>query len=104
MIWNRVTKSTHVGLNILSVGVYDAITHFNIGEKAVIDIMELLKIDPSVYMTNSCRTVNARRKRSSIFRMSEKLKKRRKIHRHSKKKTQDKNIDIEGPTYEPGGL
>jgi hypothetical protein len=29
MIWNRVPKSTHVGLNILSVGVYDTIAHFN---------------------------------------------------------------------------
>ena len=33
------------------VGVYDAIAHFNNGEKAVLDIMELLKIDPGYYMT-----------------------------------------------------
>ena len=104
MIWDRVPKSTHVGLDILSVGVYDAVAHFNYGKKAAIDIIELLKIDPGVHMTNSCRTVNTRRKLSSIYRMSEKLKKRRKILRHSKKKTQDKNIDIEGPTYEPGGF
>jgi len=32
-ITNRVPKSTHVGLNVLSSGVYDAIAHFNYGEK-----------------------------------------------------------------------
>ena len=31
MIRNHVTKSTHGGLNILSIGVFDAITHFNYG-------------------------------------------------------------------------
>ena len=69
MIWNRVTKATHVGLDILSVGVYDAMARFNIGEKAALDIMELLKIDPGYYMTKCCRSVNIRLKRSSIYRM-----------------------------------
>ena len=69
MIWNRVTKATHVGLDILSVGVYDAIARFNTGEKAALDIMELLKIDPGYHMTKCCRSVNIRLKRSSIYRM-----------------------------------
>ena len=69
MIWNRVTKATHVGLDILSVDVYDAMARFNIGEKAALDIMELLKIDPGYYMTKCCRSVNIRLKRSSIYRM-----------------------------------
>ena len=69
MIWNRVIKATHVGLDILSVGVYDAMARFNIGEKAALDIMELLKIDPGYYMTKCCRSVNIRLKRSSIYRM-----------------------------------
>ena len=53
-ITNRVPKSTHVGLNVLSSGVYDAIAHFNYGEKAALDIMKLLKINPGVYMINQC--------------------------------------------------
>ena len=32
MIWNRVPKATHLGLDVLSVGVYDATAHFNIGD------------------------------------------------------------------------
>ena len=104
MIWNRVPKATHVGLDVLSVGVYDAIAHFNIGEKAALDIMELLKVDPGFHMTKSCRTVNVQRKRSSTYRMSEPQRKRRKILRHSKTKQQDKNIEKEGTSYEKGGF
>ena len=33
MIWNHVLKAAHVGLDVLSVGVYDAIAHFNHCEK-----------------------------------------------------------------------
>ena len=91
MIWNRVLKATHVGLDVLSVGVYDAISNFNYGEKVALYIMELLNIDPGYYMTKSCRSVNMRRKRSSIFRMSELQEKRRKILRHSKKATKQKH-------------
>ena len=36
MIWNRVLKATHIGLDLLFVGVYDAISHFNNGDKAAI--------------------------------------------------------------------
>ena len=43
MIWKRVPKATHVGLDVLCVGINDAIDPFNNGEKAALDIMELLK-------------------------------------------------------------
>ena len=75
MIWNRVPKATHVGLDVLYVGVYDAIAHFNNGEKAALDIMELLKVDPG-YMMKSCRSFNMRCKRLSIYSMLELQKKR----------------------------
>ena len=101
MIWNRVLEVTHVGLDVLSVGVYDVIAYFSNGEKAALDIMELLKIDPGYSMTKCCRSVNNRRKRSSIYRMSEVQKKRRKVLRHSKeKKQQDKNMETEGTSCE----
>ena len=92
MIWTNVPKVIHVGLDVLSVGVYDGIAHFSIGEKAVLDLMELFKIDPGYYMTKRCRSVNIRRKCSSIYRMSEPHKKCWKVLRHSRKKQQDKNF------------
>ena len=51
-------------------------------------------------MTKCCRFVNIRRKRSSIYRMSEPQKKRRKVQRDSKKKQQDKIIETEGTSHE----
>ena len=69
MVWNRVPKATHEGWEVLSVGVSDAIIHFNYGEKAALDITELLKLDPGYYMVKSCRSPNMRRKRSSIYRI-----------------------------------
>ena len=44
MNWNHVPKATHVGLDVLSAGVHDAIANFNIAEKAALDIMELLNM------------------------------------------------------------
>ena len=55
-------------------------------------------------MNKLCQTVNMRRKRSSIYRMTDRQKKRRKILRHAKKKKENQNIDKEGPSYEPEGF
>ena len=85
MIWNRVPKATHVGLDNVSVGVYDAIAHFNNCEKVALSIMKLLKIDLGYYKTKCCRSVNMCRKRSSIYNMSEPSKRHRKVLHHSKK-------------------
>jgi len=66
-IWNRVPKSTHVGLSTLCFGVYDAIGHFNYGQKAALDTMKLLNINPGFYMMKSCGSVNRKRKRLSVY-------------------------------------
>ena len=86
MIWNRVPKATHVRLDALFVSVYHAIAHINNGEKAALDIMELLKNDPRYYMTKSCRSINMRHKGSSIYMTLEPQKKCWKVLRHSKKR------------------
>ena len=104
MIWNRIPKATHVGLNNLSLGVYDAIAHFNYGTKATLDVFELLNIDAGLYTTQLCDALNKVRKRSSAYKMSEQCKKRRKVICHLKKKKQDKNIENEGTSYEAGGF
>ena len=94
MVWNRVPKATHVGLDILSVGVYDAIAHFNYGEKATLDIYRLLNVEPGIYTTESCLQINGIRKLRSLYKMSEKQKKRRKIIRHLKKSDKIKTYKL----------
>ena len=66
--------------------------------------MNLLNVNRGTYMNKLCQTVNMRRKRSSIYRMTDRQKKRRKILRHAKKKKENQNIDKEGPSYEPEGF
>ena len=61
--------------------VFDTTAHCNNDEKDALDIMELLGIDSRYYMEKCCRSVNMRRTRSSIYRMSEPQKKRRKVLR-----------------------
>ena len=69
-----------------------------------LDITGLLKMDPDYYMTQCCRSINIRLNRSSIYRMSEPQKKRRKVLRHSKKKQEGKNFETEGSSYEKGSF
>ena len=81
------------GENVLNV----AILYFNNGEKATLDIIGLLKVDPGYYMTKSCRSISMCRKRSYIYMMLE----------QQKKKQQDKNIETEGvsrASYEKGSF
>ena len=59
----------------------DTIAHCNNDEKAALYITELLGIDSGYYMAKCCRSVNMRRTRSSIYRMSEPQKKRWKVLR-----------------------
>ena len=104
MIWNRVPKNVHVGLPVLSLGVYDAIAHFNYGEQATLDTLKSHNIEPGIYTTQGCNTINRERKRSALYRAKESSKKRRKIIRQKRKRKQDKNIELEGETYEAGGF
>ena len=55
-------------------------------------------------MEMSCDFVNKKRKKHSLFKSTDKQLKRRKILRHNSKKKQDKNIDLEGPSYGYGAF
>ena len=103
-IWNRIPKATYVGLSTLCSGVYDAVSHFNYGQKAALDTIRLLDIDPGIYMTKSCGSINKKRKRQSIYKILSPQKERRKILRHSSKKRNDKVVEEEGTSFEAGGF
>ena len=96
-IWNWIPKATHVGLSTLGSGVYDAVSHFNYGQKdfdtirqKALDTIRLLDIDLGIYMTKCCGNIDKKRKHQSIYKALSPKKKRRKILRHSSKKRNDK--------------
>ena len=97
-IWNWIPKATHVGLSTLGSGVYDAVSHFNYGQKAL-DTIRLLDIDLGIYMTKCCGNINIKRKQQSIYKTLSPKKKRRKILRHSSKKCND---NVAGPLMKQG--
>ena len=53
MIWNRVPKVIHVGVDVLSLGVYDDIAHFNDGATASLGTENLkdMNNEPDDHMT-----------------------------------------------------
>ena len=102
-IWNRIPKATHVGLSTLCSGVYDAVSHFNYVQKAALDTIRLLDINPDICMTKSCGSIK-KRKHQSIYKTLSPQKKRRKILRHSSKKCNNKVVQQEGTSYEAGGF
>ena len=104
MIWNRIPKATHVSINNLSLGVYDAIAHFNHGMKATLDVFKMLNTEPGIYTMQICDNLNKERKRNSLYKISDKYKKRLKLIRHLSKQKQDKNIEVEGTSYEVGSF
>ena len=62
MIWNRVPKANHVGVNILSLGTYDAIAHFNEGAIAAINILKGVHImQPGKYMREGLNLISRER-------------------------------------------
>ena len=81
-----------------------AILYINNGEKAALDIMELLKFDPGCYKTKSCRSVYMHCKHSSIYRVSETRKNVGRCCPHFKEKQKDKNIETKGTSYEKGSF
>ena len=97
MIWNRIPKATHVGINNLSLGVYDAIAYFNYGMKATLDVFKMLNIEPGIYNMQICDNLNKERKRNALYKISDKYKKRRKPIRHLSKQNRTKILKLKVP-------
>ena len=49
MIWERVSKQTFIGSDLLQLGVHDAVAHFNIGREASIQVLKNIGINPRKY-------------------------------------------------------
>ena len=103
-IWNWIPKATHIGLSTLCSRVYEAVSHFNYGQKAALDTIRLVDIDPGTYMTKSCGSINKKRKHQSIYKTLSPQEKHRKFLRHSSKKRNDKVAEQEGTSYKVEGF
>ena len=61
MVWQRLPKTKYVSLTQLDLGVYDAVSKFNIGRKAIVLLFEKLNMIPGIYTLQGCSTMNKKR-------------------------------------------
>ena len=104
MIWNRLPKEVFIGSDMLKLGVYDAVAHFNIGSQAARNVLELLEIDPGTFCLAEFHHEDKERVHKAEFKAQEENQKKREIRRSRKKKNVDKFSQNEGVTYAAGGF
>ena len=61
MIWERLPKIRYCGLPKLEMGVFDAVSNFNYGSKASMDIFKYFNIVPGAYMETMWIALNTKR-------------------------------------------
>ena len=99
---HRVPKHTYVGWQTFEIGVYDAVTYFNIGNLATLRIFKSLGTEPLTYTRlarsalNKDKVENTRRHNKVTFKL------RRRIIRGNRKRKADQIEGVEGKLYFPG--
>ena len=102
MIWNRLPKQVFIGSDVLHMGVFDAVSHFNIGASATAKTLERMGISPGEYCLARCFMADKQRIKKAEIKSAEKTKTRRRIIRAKKKSKGDKQKKKEGQTYACG--
>lgn len=103
MIWARVPKEVFVGMDVFSLGVYDAPAHFNIGASAAINLLKDMGLAPGIFCLEECSSSDKLRVGKANYKSSDKNKKRRKILQGEKAKG-DKLKEKEAETYASGAF
>ena len=55
MVRQRIPKEVYVGREILEMGLYDVVAHFNIGTSAVLKLFNALGIPPGKFKAIGCK-------------------------------------------------
>ena len=103
-IWDRIPKATRDGLSTLYSGVYDAVQHFNYGQKAALNTIRLLDTDPGIHLTKSCGSINNKRKHQSIYKTLLPQKKRLKSSEILQKSVVTKLLNKKEPLMKQGSF
>ena len=102
MVWQRVPKEVFVGKDVLEFGLFDAVSHFNMGAETVLQLYEALEIPAGKYTEDGCQFLDAERTYMAVYKDQEHNKMRRKVLRGKKKRKEDKSQRSEGVTYAAG--
>lgn len=102
MVWQRIPKEIYVGRETLELGLYDAVSYFNIGSMSIIKLFQALGIPSGKYTEEGCRLQDQLRVNIAQHKSKATTKKRRKVIRGLKKRKDDHNKQTEGVSYGPG--
>ncbi|GFV72442.1 uncharacterized protein TNCV_639041 [Trichonephila clavipes] len=61
VIWSRVPKKTFVQLEVLSLGTYDAVSSFNMGNVSKLEILRKMCIEPCDYTVQAMECLDKQR-------------------------------------------
>ena len=104
MIWDRVPKEVFVGAEILELGVNDAVSHFNIGSQAALDILANTGIEPGAFCIEEMRNNDKLRVNKAVYKERDTSKRKRKLLRARRKQKGDQAKQNEGEVYAPGSF
>ena len=102
-IWDRLPKTTFVGLNTLKTGVMDAVICFNEGAASRIKVFELLGMTAGDNMKNGLTAIDKRRVADAERMFTQSSKEARISKRNKKRKLEDSEA-LTQHEYEAGGF
>lgn len=91
VIWSRIPKKTFVHLEVLSLGTYDAICTFNVGNSTKLQILKKLNIEPGDYAVEAMKRLDDRRVSKAKYANLQRTKEVRKVKRLKRKREEDDN-------------
>ena len=104
LIWKRAPKVSHSSLPTVRLATFLALSHFNDGCKTVAYVLEELGFEPGVHCLKAGRKEDIDRLELSVYKSTEKAKRRRRAIRNRKKGYSDELEEQEGPQYKSGGF
>ena len=102
MIWQRIPKDIRVNAATFEMGVYDALSHFNLGNITTVNIYNHLGFNSGHYTLFALDSNNKKRVDNSVRKSTEVYKNKRRYLRGRTKRKGDKNKETEGVTYKSG--
>ena len=103
-VWVRCPKHKHHGAKVVRYAAASAICHFHKGAEYRNEIMDKLSIPGGSHTTHSFRLKNNKRLRKANAQATAMEKKRRQGLQLVRTRREEALLQIDGPTYDPGGF
>ena len=103
-VWVRCPKHKHHGAKVVRYAAASAICHFHKGAECRNEIMDKLSIPGGSHTTHSFRLKNNKRLRKANAQATAMEKKRRQGLQLVRTRREEALLEIDGPSYDPGGF